>query len=49
MKKYKCYIPRFEVEVKARSHEEAYNKAREIYEDWKDQDPEFGEIITELK
>lgn len=50
MKKYKVSIPKFEVEVKAKSKTEAFEKAGEIYDDYQSQDPEFGNfIIKEIK
>lgn len=49
MKKYICYIPKFQVEVKAKDSKDAYNKAGEIYDDYKLQDDDFGDLIVELK
>jgi hypothetical protein len=47
MKKYHIFIPRFEIDIKAKDEKEARAKASEQYQDWQDQDIEFGEFIIE--
>jgi hypothetical protein len=49
-KKFKVYIPKFEVIITARDEEDALEQGAEVYTDFRDQDPNFMDFkVKEIK